>query len=438
MKKLICLIFALVFSVSMIGACNNEEPPETEQPTNYSIYPQKENVVVDKQLYTDGEVQFSEELWKTPEIRRAVNMDFPLYRANGYYIKSAAYKGEDTYVFGYLCIPEGEIDKPLPAIVLVHGGGGTAFADLAHYWANRGYVAFSIDVEGRVPGEGGSVTTKSNREESPMPHGPNNTIWADSEKPYDEQWMYHAIAAVVSSVTFLSNLPEVDPSKIGCLGISWGSVVISATAVYEDRLAFCVPIYGSIGLSGTPSREGINIDKYPRAVELWDRNDLLVNSTTPFLFVNSQVDHAFSQEVHSNCGKYLIYKQYLFIPDLTHGHYQCMNIKEIDMFVDNICLNKDSALMQIETAPTNSLFTLKMKGGQPESAVLYYTKSPKLNGNLAASTVDPAERLVWEVESLVPAEDGTFSFDVPSDSTYYFITVTGDNGARVSTDLIKM
>lgn len=437
MKKIICIIFAFIFSVSLFTACKNEVPNSTEE-TNYRIFPTKEDVIMDKQLYTDGEVQFPAELWTSTQSRRALNMDYPLYKASGYFIKSAPYKGEDTYVFGYLCTPDERPENPLPAIVLIHGGGGTAFADLAHYWATRGYVAFSIDVEGRVPGEGGGVTKNTTRIDSPLPHGPKNMSWADSEKPYDEQWMYHAIAAVVSSVTFLSNMPEVDPAKIGCLGISWGSVVISNAAVYDDRLAFCIPIYGSTGLSGTPSREGIRIDGYPRAVELWDNNKALENCTTPFLFVNSQADHAFSPEVHSNCGKYLKYKQFLFIPDLTHGHYQCMSIKEIDMFADNICFNKDSALMQIETAPTNTSFSLKLKGREPKNAVLYYTKSPKLNGNLVGSSVDPSERLIWEVEYLLPAEDGTFTFNVPSDTTYYFLTVTDTDNARVSTDLVRM
>ena len=36
-------------------------------------------------------------------------------------------------------------------MVLVHGGGGQAFAEWATLWAKRGYVAISMDLRGRGP-----------------------------------------------------------------------------------------------------------------------------------------------------------------------------------------------------------------------------------------------------------------------------------------------
>ena len=42
--------------------------------------------------------------------------------------------------------PSGRVKTP--GIVLVHGGGGTAFANWAQLWAKRGYAAIAMDLAG--------------------------------------------------------------------------------------------------------------------------------------------------------------------------------------------------------------------------------------------------------------------------------------------------
>ena len=39
----------------------------------------------------------------------------------------------------------------LPVVVLVHGGGGTAFKEWAKLWAKRGYAAIAMDLAGCGP-----------------------------------------------------------------------------------------------------------------------------------------------------------------------------------------------------------------------------------------------------------------------------------------------
>ena len=62
-------------------------------------------------------------------------------------------EGRKTEVFGYLVLPENTEGK-VPAVVLVHGGGGTAFDDWVKLWTDRGYAALAIDTEGNVPVKG--------------------------------------------------------------------------------------------------------------------------------------------------------------------------------------------------------------------------------------------------------------------------------------------
>ena len=72
------------------------------------------------------------------------------------------YRGKPTSVFAYYASPATLSDQPrngarttdgrFPAIVLVHGGGGTAFPQWARLWAERGYAAIAMDLAGNVSG----------------------------------------------------------------------------------------------------------------------------------------------------------------------------------------------------------------------------------------------------------------------------------------------
>jgi len=64
--------------------------------------------------------------------------------------KSETYQGKPTRVFAYYATPgslagDSAKDKGLPAMVLVHGGGGQAFDQWARLWAQRGYAAIAMD-----------------------------------------------------------------------------------------------------------------------------------------------------------------------------------------------------------------------------------------------------------------------------------------------------
>ena len=443
-KKLLAILFSIMFSVTLFAGCSNGTPPNNPTPSGQtnSIFEKKENVIMNKQAYDGNEVKYPTKLWTESVSKRAVSNDYPLYDVRAYYIQSVDYKGAPSNFFGYFGIPETASESnPVPAVVLVHGGGGTAYADWARFWVNRGYAAIAIDTEGNIPTSPGAAT---NGNTNKVPHtrnpGPARSgTFLDSEKPVEEQWMYHAIASVISSVTFLSKMPEIDSSKIGCIGISWGSLIVSGTAIYDDRLAFVVPIYGSIGESGTLSREGAAMDLQPRAVELWDDESALSGRKTPFLFVNNHQDHAFSVEVQDNCAKYVANKQVCIIPDLAHDHKRPMSVKEIGIFVDNICLNKELALPEITVQPTATTGVVETKthGTKIVSGELFYTTDERIISP-ARPITDTSAKNDWVIDEIDCDNNGKFEFQIPANATYYFVSVIDDAGNRSSTKLVKI
>lgn len=55
------------------------------------------------------------------------------------YLDELPYKGRPAKFYAYFGLPTNVTGK-VPAVVLVHGGGGSAFADWVKYWNAKGYA----------------------------------------------------------------------------------------------------------------------------------------------------------------------------------------------------------------------------------------------------------------------------------------------------------
>lgn len=336
-KRVLMMLFTF-FIYSLCFACDNNTPEEPQY-----VYSAKESIVDDRQYYTGvNEVRFPDKLWNSPVYERAAQFDRDDQGAKAYFLQSVDYNGAPTYVFAFVGIPSTATkDHPVPGIVLVHGGGGTAFPDWVKMWNDRGYAAIAIDTEGRIPGEnvnlksGGNISIGSIRH-----HGPNNTSYNDAENPVDQQYLYHAIAATIVANSFLASFEQVDSSKIGLTGISWGGVIVTNTAAYDDRFAFVAPVYGAISMTGTDGIFGTLYESYPRSSILWDNVEMLRNCRTPLLFVNWNDDPFFAVDGTERCKNMAMNAWMLLIPNLKHGHWEGANIHEIFNFASSILRQK--------------------------------------------------------------------------------------------------
>ena len=229
------------------------------------------------------------QLSSPPQVYPAPAFQAPGVRA--LFFEGLPWKGNPTRVFAWYGVPSNATAAKVPAMVLVHGGGGTAFADWVRLWTARGYAAIALDTCGSMPINPDSHQPR--RHEFAGPPG-----WDASFDQIDlaenDQWTYHAIADILLAHSLLRSFPEVDPKRIGITGISWGGYLTAIAASVDPRFRFAVPVYGC-GFLGedslwVPAFQKLGPEKAKKWLELWDPSVYLSRAKMPFLWVTGTND----------------------------------------------------------------------------------------------------------------------------------------------------
>ena len=218
----------------------------------------------------------------------------PEYNPQGYSnIKAITYDsvskdGKKTKSFAYIGYPEGaQKGDELPAIVLVHGGGGHAYADWVKYWNDNGYVAIAMDNTGYFPNNGDWVWGLENNpdfNEEGYTSAPNNDNHLTSDLPLEDQWMYHAVAQTILARNILMADETVDAGKVGITGISWGGKITALTIGFA-KFAFAIPQYCSGYLDASLTHNANHSTNTVGFKYLWKSEDRFDNIDFPVLWL---------------------------------------------------------------------------------------------------------------------------------------------------------
>ena len=223
--------------------------------------------------------------------------DYPNPRIKPLFFEGPDYQGRNTRVFAWVGLPKGASRKrPVPGIVLVHGGGATAVANWVEIWNEKGYAAISMDTCGGIPCWHSSCAFRSggwprHKYSGPIGWGAFKTI----DEPRQEQWMYHAVASVIRGANLLCSMPEVDSSRIGITGISWGAYLTNAVVALDERYKFAAPVYGCAFCENPESTLASSVDGATRKkwFRMWDPAQGLKFIRTPMLFLTDAEDASF-------------------------------------------------------------------------------------------------------------------------------------------------
>jgi arylsulfatase A-like enzyme/dienelactone hydrolase len=252
------------------------------------------------------------------------------------YFDALPWKGKPTRVFAWLGVPERR-ESRVPGVVLVPGGGGTAFKEWVRRWNERGFAAVGIAVEGQTD-ERDPADPKAWKRHAWA--GPRRAgIYGDSGELLTDQWMYHAVADTVLANSLLRSLPEVDPRKVGLMGISWGGVIASTAIGVDPRFAFAIPTYGCGRLydADNPYGRALGSNAIYRAV--WDPMVRMDRVRMPVLWLSWPGDEHFPLDAQAACYRAAPGPRMVaLIPGMGHGHEAGWNPPDSYAFAEGVLL----------------------------------------------------------------------------------------------------
>ncbi len=279
-------------------------------------------------------------LGRPPRVHEAP--EFKAEGVRGLFYEGLPWKGKPTRVFAWYGVPENHRPgQKLPAMVLAHGGGGTAFDEWVRQWTRRGYAAIAMDLEGTLPQ--GQYPNRPRHDWS----GPARSgAFADLDEPARDQWFYHAVADIILAHSLLRSFPEVDADRMGLTGISWGGILTCAVAGIDHRFRLAVPVYGCGFLSDAPVFQNAWTARGPgsadRWMALWDPARYLPGAQMPMLWINGTNDLHFPLNIHRRSWALPSPPGRLCIRvGMKHGHPPGWEPEEIDAFADSILLGGD-------------------------------------------------------------------------------------------------
>lgn len=414
MRRAIALLVLLAFS-GVFGAVAAQEPS-----------PKKPDAGIPFDL---------KRLSQVPEVYPADG--FTVEGVKSFYFAGMPYRGKPTRVFAYYGIPKNETPnspdakpKKLPAMVLIHGGGGTAFDRWVKVWNDRGYAAIAMDLCGCVP-----VGTygKWQRHDAGGPPG-WDASFGQLDDPIEDQWTYHAVSAVALAHSLIRSYPEVDSERVGATGISWGGYLTCIVAGVDSRFQFASPVYGC-GFLGENSAwvsrlKMLGPEKEALWLKQWDPSSYLTHVKMPLLWVNGTNDFAYPMDSWKK--SYLLpetAKTLCLRVRMPHGHGPAgENPEEIHVFANSILKNE------------KPLATILEQGNSAEEAWATFRSAVPIASAELAWTRDVGrwQDRKWEqLPAAVDAQAGRVSAKIPADAKVFYLNLFDDRKCAISTQHVE-
>ena len=346
----------------------------------------------------------------------------------GVFFDAMPWKGKPTRAFAWYGMPKIEPGKKVPGMVLVHGGGGTAFAEWVRLWVSRGYAAIAVDTCGAIP-----KGSYGNWERHPFsgPAGWGGLEPADVDQTPTDQWTYHAVSDVALAHSLIRSLPGVDPDRIGITGISWGGYLTCISAGLDKRYKLAVPVYGCGFLGDNsawlPQFKAMGPERTKRWLAMWDPSQYLPRATMPMLWVTGTNDAAYPLD--SLQKSYRLPKSsrtLCIILRMPHGHGgPGENPPEIHAFADAILKQRDA------------LPKLTGQGSNADTAWAKFDGKRKVARAELLYTTDTGtwEKRDWKTSpAAFDAATGKASAKLPEKVTVFYLNLIDERGLTVSSE----
>ncbi|MCM8542690.1 MAG: prolyl oligopeptidase family serine peptidase, partial [Lentisphaeraceae bacterium] len=340
-------------------------------------------------------------------------------------------KDKAVQVFAYYSAPKGKApDGGWPAVVCVHGGGGTAFDTWVKSWNDHGYAAISMDLEGHYPINKIPKDRKSGRLPTENPGLSRVGVFHDFEKPIDEQWYYHAVAQIILAHSLIRSFPEVNAEKTGITGVSWGGNLTSTTMGVDYRFKFAIPGYGCGFLIGSEGHQGRIIKKgkhWDTVAKYYDGSAYFSNVKIPTLWVNGTNDYHFSMPATQKSSQAVQGPATIrFGVKMPHGHGPVWRTKECYAFADSV-VKGAPALLKVSTPNIQQNKVSAEVTGEAKSVDLIYT--------IDKDKIWPDRE--WKTTK-AEINGSQVSATIPKDAIAIFFNAKDSRGLMVSSEFLEI
>lgn len=358
-----------------------------------------------------------------------------IVRLSSLYYEGESWMGKPTRVFAYYARPADLPEelgkrKRLPAMLLVHGGGGTAFPEWARLWAARGYAALAMDLAGCGPGR--------KRLEDGGPDQGDEWKFRRLKDGVKNAWSYQAIASVLRGASLLRSMPEVERERLGITGISWGGYLTSIAMSLDDRFRVAIPVYGCGYLhensAWVPTLAQLPAEERQTWIENFDPSRYLPRCKTPVLWMNGTNDFAYPLDSYRKSYRAVRGPRFLCVTvKMPHGHPQGWARPEIAMFAESVLLReRREPGLAVVSVPSVRLDMVKVAYDSPsavERAQLHWTADTALPWQQREWTTTAASVVgLNEIEATLPARR----------PLVFFLTVTDVRGAVTSSEHLEL
>lgn len=439
MKKFLSLALILA-SVSGLFACGSND-----EWGNFTFGEEGDKTVLEQRKEIQDAMTLAmntEVVWKEIENYNPTNKKYSHIKSITY--DGLEYMGQKTKIFAYMGFPEGaSAESPVPAVVLVHGGGGHPYLEWVRKWNERGYAAIAMDTTGYFPlGKNACIDESRNDQftygmtedfyEEGYINAPDRFFTAEYTE-VSEQWAYHGLSQVILAGNILRQDERVDGEKIGITGISWGGVMVSQVIGYDNRFAFAIPAYGTAYLGDEMRPFDMFAEPYVDALWAAERN--LDNAKMPILW------YAYSDDVYFGVNSYV--KSYehtkssnektslLMLVDFGHSHNRVIGKEHSFLFAD-YAIGKGAEWVSFETEPlgkdVNCKINIPAEITGDITATVYYITEP-----MSYSVHDKfgkGENMyldqVWQVSAdtlTLDRESGILKGTLPDEAKGYYINL---------------
>ncbi len=347
-------------------------------------------------------------------------------RVRALFFEGAPFRGNPTRVFAWLGLPRLAPGERAPGIILLHGGGGTAFESWVKTWVDRGYAAIAVDHFGTLPVPPDAKPRPRNPDGGPPGGGAS---FAQLGEPLRDQWPYQAVTAALLAHSLLRAEPGVDPARIGVTGISWGGYLACVVAGLDPRLRFAIPVYGCGHYEDTVFAGAIA--KRPTAESAlwfghWDASNYLPSVAAPMLWINGTNDHFFWLPAWRQSYRHLApgTRTLALRVAMPHGHPPAGDPPEVLAFADAI-VRGAAALPVVEP----------MRREGDTITVAYRAARPVIRAELnycAESKGSWIEREWLTIPATLTPSAATAR--LPAEASVYFLNLIDDRGCIVSTE----